>query len=86
MLSPEPISASTVPNAPHSQTSVNAIDSQSDLASSRAAPLAEPANDESGEEEHGLRDHQLRRLYDDEEIERFLSVFAAVGLACALCR
>lgn len=84
ILSPEPIAPAAVPNASTSQTSVNTLDAQSDLTSARTARLAEEIDDEDNEEENGLSDVQLRRLYDDEEIERFLAVFAAVRSVCTL--
>ncbi|KAG8745020.1 hypothetical protein FRC10_008994 [Ceratobasidium sp. 414] len=56
-----------------SQTSINLLDAQVDLASACIAGKAEAEQDE---EEYALSDTQLRRLYDDEEIERFLTVFA----------
>lgn len=83
VLSPEPLSPAVVPNGSASQASINTLDAQSDLTSARTTRLAEEVDDEDNEEENGLTDVQLRRLYDDEEIERFLAVFAAVRLACA---
>ena len=84
VLSPEPVAAPAVPNASTSQTSVNTLDARSDFTAARTARLAEQTDDEDIEEENALSDVQLRRLYDDEEIERFLAVFAAVRLACTL--
>ncbi|KAG9103737.1 hypothetical protein FRC06_008469 [Ceratobasidium sp. 370] len=57
-----------------SQTSVNLLDAQAELASARIVEKTETEEEE--EEENALSDTQLRRLYDDEEIERFLTVFA----------
>ncbi|ELU39398.1 hypothetical protein AG1IA_06581 [Rhizoctonia solani AG-1 IA] len=60
------------------KTATHPLDVQSDLASvytSRYADRIEPeSEDDEGEQE--LTDTQLRRLYDDEEIERFLTVFS----------
>jgi hypothetical protein len=60
-----------------SQDSVNTLDAQSDLATAR---IADNTESEEDEEENALTDTQLRRLYDDEEIERFLTVFSTVGV------
>lgn len=79
VLSPEPVAAPAVPYASTSQTSVNTLDAQSDLTAARTAHLAEQTDDEYNEGEDTLNDVQLRRLYDDEEVERFLAVFAAVS-------
>ncbi|KAG8704148.1 hypothetical protein FRC08_002394 [Ceratobasidium sp. 394] len=56
-----------------SQTSVNLLDARAELASAR---IVEKTEAELDEEEDALSDTQLRRLYDDEEVERFLTVFA----------
>ncbi|KAF8602328.1 hypothetical protein BDV93DRAFT_545347 [Ceratobasidium sp. AG-I] len=78
ILSPEPVAAPAVPNASSSQASVNTLDARSDFAAARTARLAEQTDDEDDDDEdNALSDVQLRRLYDDEEIERFLDVFAA---------
>ncbi|KAH7338923.1 hypothetical protein B0J17DRAFT_659126 [Rhizoctonia solani] len=60
---------------------VHPLDVQSDLASDYATNCAdeiqlESEDDEEEEKGPQLTDTQLRRLYDDEEIERFLTVFS----------
>ncbi|KDN49084.1 hypothetical protein RSAG8_02437, partial [Rhizoctonia solani AG-8 WAC10335] len=58
--------------------SVHPLDAQSELASectTRCTDKFESEPDDD-EEEQKLADTQLRRLYDDEEIERFLTVFS----------
>ncbi|QRV94795.1 hypothetical protein RhiJN_22813 [Ceratobasidium sp. AG-Ba] len=60
-------------DATTSQTSVNLLDAQAELASTK---IAQKTESEEDEEEDALSDKQLRRLYEDEEVERFLTVFA----------
>ncbi|CEL56120.1 hypothetical protein RSOLAG1IB_07573 [Rhizoctonia solani AG-1 IB] len=64
--------------APDLGGAAHPLDVQSDLASAHTIKYAdkiEPESEDSdGEQE--LTDTQLRRLYDDEEIERFLAVFS----------
>ncbi|KAG9121620.1 hypothetical protein FRC07_002357 [Ceratobasidium sp. 392] len=57
---------------PISATSTNPLDTQVEAASTRIVRNAEA---EEIKDENALSDIQLRRLYDDEEIERFLTVF-----------
>ncbi|CAE6406596.1 unnamed protein product [Rhizoctonia solani] len=57
---------------------VHPLDVQSDLASAYTAKYTDiiETGSEDNEGEQELTDAQLRRLYDDEEIERFLTVFS----------
>ncbi|KAG9120700.1 hypothetical protein FRC07_003697 [Ceratobasidium sp. 392] len=59
-------------DVPISPTSTNPLDAQVEAASTRIVRNAEA---EEIKDENALSDIQLRRLYDDEEIERFLTVF-----------
>ncbi|CAE6451818.1 unnamed protein product [Rhizoctonia solani] len=58
--------------------SVHPLDAQSELASEYTTRYTDKFESESEDSEEGseLTDTQLRRLYDDEEIERFLTVFS----------
>ncbi|KAG8699276.1 hypothetical protein FRC09_006713, partial [Ceratobasidium sp. 395] len=71
--------ATTAENHPQSpqntttaQASINPFDARADVTSSR---IVERAETQETKGENGLNETQLRRLYDDEEIERFLTVF-----------
>ncbi|CAE6514626.1 unnamed protein product, partial [Rhizoctonia solani] len=63
-----------------SEADAHPLDVQSDLNSAYVTSCADRIESESGsedgEEDQELTDTQLRRLYDDEEIERFLTVFS----------
>ncbi|KAG8763954.1 hypothetical protein FRC11_008281 [Ceratobasidium sp. 423] len=61
-----------------SGASAHPLDAQSDLNSAYTTSCADRLESESDddEEDQELTDTQLRRLYDDEEIERFLTVFS----------
>jgi hypothetical protein len=61
---------------PTSGASIHPLDAQSDLSSAQTARRADEMEPEEDEENQELTDEQLKRLYDDEEIERFLKVFA----------
>ncbi|TFK41171.1 hypothetical protein BDQ12DRAFT_679017 [Crucibulum laeve] len=56
-------------------TSAQSSDFRDDERSSRLSPTIE--NDTVSDDEAGMSEQQLRQLYDDEEIERFLNLFSA---------
>ncbi|KAL5640312.1 hypothetical protein ACGC1H_007549 [Rhizoctonia solani] len=69
-----------IPTAPAQVQGASAhpLDAQSELASAYTTTYTDQFESESedGEEGRELTDAQLRRLHDDEEIERFLTVFS----------
>ena len=44
----------------------------------RPAPLVDPRDPNGMHDENDLSEQELRRLFEDEEIERFLGLFADV--------
>ncbi|CAE6441080.1 unnamed protein product [Rhizoctonia solani] len=72
-------SSSTLQNLDQAQgVNVHPLDVQSELASAYTTRCVDKIESESEYDQEGpeLTDTQLRRLYDDEEIERFLTVFS----------
>lgn len=67
----------TEQGVPISSDNVNPLDVKSEQVTQEINQKTETDDED---EENALSETQLRRLYDDEEIERFLSIFATVSI------
>lgn len=82
ITSPDPYPPTSSPEyrSPNSGVSVHPFDVQSNFSSASTARFAEEVESEGDEGHQDLTDEQLKRLYDDEEIERFLMVFSKASM------